>query len=351
LERAARLGVNTMRADFAILVAMPRSRGEKLPGAGASDVFGEVAVNRDFAQLSWNAKLEDDTRRLIRLAVYEDLDAGHDWTTISLVPEGAQAAAEVAARKSGVIAGLEAARVALDEMDLSAQWQPLVADGAVVEAGAKLAVIRGGARELLTSERIVLNLIGRLSGIATLTRQYVDAIRGTKAKIYDTRKTTPGLRRLEKYAVHCGGGRNHRTGLYDAILIKDNHLALGRQSDAAGYTPAEAVRIARRFAAESIPSGAGAEMIVEVEVDTLEQLRQVLEADPDIVLLDNMPPDMLREAVAIRDAAGSRAELEASGGVNLQTARAIAESGVDRISVGGLTHSAVALDVGLDWLV
>jgi len=309
-------------------------------------------VNRDFAQLSWNAKLEDDTRRLIRLAVYEDLDAGHDWTTVSLAPEGATAAAEVAARKPGVVAGLEAARVALDEMDLSADWQPQVPDGARVDAGAKLAVVRGGARELLTSERIVLNLIGRLSGIATLTRQYVDTIRGTKAKIYDTRKTTPGLRRLEKYAVQCGGGRNHRTGLYDAILIKDNHLALGRQRDTgAGYTPAEAVRIARQFAHDSTPSEAGESMIVEVEVDTLDQLRQVLEAQPDIVLLDNMPPDVLREAVAIRDSAGSNAELEASGGVNLQTVRAIAESGVDRISVGGLTHSAIALDVGLDWML
>ena len=309
-------------------------------------------MDRDFTQLSWNAKLEDDTRRLVRLAVYEDLDAAHDWTTVSLVPDGALAAAEVAARKPGVVAGLEAARVALDEMDLAAQWQPLVADGANVESGSKLAVVQGGARELLTSERIVLNLIGRLSGIATLTRQYVEAIQGTKARIYDTRKTTPGLRRLEKYAVHCGGGRNHRTGLYDAILIKDNHLALGRQRETgSGFSPAEAVKIARQFARESIGGEVGEQMFVEVEVDTLEQLRQVLDAQPDIVLLDNMPPDVLREAVAIRDAAGSKAELEASGGVNLQTVRAIAESGVDRISVGALTHSAVALDVGLDWLL
>lgn len=310
-------------------------------------------MNRDFTQLSWTARLEDDTRRLVRLAVYEDLDAGHDWTTVSLAPEGATASAEVVARQAGVIAGLEAARVALDEMDLSAQWQPLVADGTAVEPGTKVAVVRGGARELLTSERIVLNLIGRLSGVATLTQQYVEAIRGTKAKIYDTRKTTPGMRRLEKFAVHCGGGRNHRTGLFDAILIKDNHLALGRQRDGgAGYSPAEAVTIARQFARESIGAEAGgATMLVEVEVDTLEQLREVLAAGPDLVLLDNMPPEVLRKAVAIRDAAGSPAELEASGGVHLKTVRAIAESGVERISVGALTHSAIALDVGLDWVL
>jgi nicotinate-nucleotide pyrophosphorylase (carboxylating) len=310
-------------------------------------------LNRDFVQLSWNETLEADTRRIVRLAVYEDLDAGHDWTTVALVPQGVTAAAEVAARQPGVIAGLESARVALDEMDLSAEWQPLVPDGAVVERGAKIAVIRGDARELLTSERIVLNLIGRLSGIATLTHTYVEAVRGTQAKIYDTRKTTPGLRRLEKYAVHCGGGRNHRTGLYEAILIKDNHLALGRQgTDGARYTPAKAVEIARAFAQNSIPrEPESGETIIEVEVDTLAQLREVLTAEPDLVLLDNMSPETLREAVAIRDSAGSRAELEASGGVNLQTVRAIAESGVERISVGALTHSAVALDVGLDWLL
>jgi nicotinate-nucleotide pyrophosphorylase (carboxylating) len=312
----------------------------------------EKSVKRDFTQLAWDATLEDDTRRLVRLAVHEDLDSGYDWTTVALAPEGATAIAEVVARQAGVIAGLEAARVALDEMDLSALWQPVVADGDSVTPGTKVAVISGGARELLTSERIVLNLIGRLSGIATLTRQYVDAIQGTKAKIYDTRKTTPGLRRLEKFAAQCGGGRNHRTGLFDAILIKDNHLALGQQRDGGGgYSPAEAVTIAREFARESVgrDRGDSVDMIVEVEVDTLEQLCEVLTAAPDIVLLDNMSATTLREAVAIRDAVGSSAELEASGGVNLQTVRAIAESGVDRISVGALTHSAIGLDVGLDW--
>jgi nicotinate-nucleotide pyrophosphorylase (carboxylating) len=309
--------------------------------------------HRDFTQLSWSPQIEDDCRRIVRLAVYEDLDRGYDWTTVSLVPEGANAAADVVARQEGVIAGLEAARVALDEMDIAAQWQPRVADGAKVAAGTVIASICGSARDLLTSERTLLNLIGRLSGIATLTSRYVAAVASTKARIYDTRKTTPGWRRLEKYAVHCGGGRNHRTGLFDAVLIKDNHLALGRQQDIAqGYTPAEAVAKARQFVRESLAGDPRAEtMLVEVEVDSLDQLRQVLPAQPDIVLLDNMPPDQLREAVAIRDAAALPIELEASGGVNLTTVRAIAETGVERISVGALTHSAVCLDVALDWKV
>jgi len=308
-------------------------------------------MNRDFTQLAWSGQVEEDCRRIVRLAVFEDLDRGYDWTTVALVPEGATATADVVARKTGVIAGLEAARVALDEMDIPADWQPQVKDGEQVAAATPIATIAGSARDLLTSERTLLNLIGRMSGIATLTRRYVEAIAGTRARIYDTRKTTPGWRRLEKYAVHCGGGRNHRLGLFDAVLIKDNHLAVGRQSDLAqGYTPAQAVERARHFVLESLAGDPrAAEMIIEVEVDSLDQLRQVLPARPDIVLLDNMSPDMLREAVALRNAAQSTAELEASGGVNLDTVRCIADSGVERISVGALTHSAVSLDVALDW--
>jgi nicotinate-nucleotide pyrophosphorylase (carboxylating) len=317
-------------------------------------------MQRDFSQLEWSASVEEDCRRIVRLAVAEDFDRGYDWTTVALVPEGIAAAAEVVARQGGVIAGLEAARTALDEMEIEAQWLPAVRDGAAVDPGTVIATIRGSARDLLSSERTLLNLVGRLSGIATLTRRYVDAIAGTKAHIYDTRKTMPGWRRLEKYAVHCGGGRNHRTGLFDAILIKDNHLALGRQAGATpgseqGYTPAAAVERARRFVQESLPAEgflpaeSAARMIVEVEVDSLDQLSEVLPQGPDIVLLDNMTPDKLRQAVAMRDAANSSAELEASGGVNLSTVRAIAESGVERISVGALTHSAMSLDVALDW--
>jgi nicotinate-nucleotide pyrophosphorylase (carboxylating) len=312
-------------------------------------------MNRDFTQLAWSTEIEEDLRRIVRLAVSEDLARGQDWTTVALVPEEAQAAASIVARQEGIIAGLAAVSAIFDEMDIRAEIRPLAKDGQAVAAGTVLANIAGPARDLLTSERTVLNLLGRLSGIATLTRRYVDAIAGTKARVYDTRKTTPGWRRLEKYAVHCGGGANHRTGLYDAILIKDNHLALGREVDsAAAYSPAGAVRKAKAFlaaqAADEIGRGpAGPQMIVEVEVDSLDQLRQVLPERPDIVLLDNMQPAMLRAAVSIRDGGGYPSEFEASGGVNLQTVRAIAESGVERISVGALTHGAVSLDVALDW--
>jgi nicotinate-nucleotide pyrophosphorylase (carboxylating) len=308
----------------------------------------------DFRQLAWSREIEDDCRRIVRLAVHEDLDRGYDWTTVCLVPEEARAAANFVVRKPGVVAGLEALRIVLDEMDIVAELQLLARDGDAVSGGTIVATIAGPARDLLTSERTLLNLLGRLSGIATLTRQYVAAIAGTKARIYDTRKTTPGWRRLEKYAVHCGGGHNHRTGLYDAILIKDNHLAFGREEhSAAAYSPAEAVRKAKAFLAQQTgscpPAGADPGMIVEIEVDSLAQLREVLPERPDIVLLDNMPLETLREAVSLRNAGGGKCELEASGGVNLQTVRAIAETGVERISAGALTHSAISLDVALDW--
>ncbi|HTN74228.1 MAG TPA: nicotinate-nucleotide diphosphorylase (carboxylating), partial [Pirellulaceae bacterium] len=193
---------------------------------------------------------------------------------------------------------------------------------------------------------------GQLSGIASLTRAYVEAIAGTKARIYDTRKTTPGWRRLEKYAVRCGGGTNHRTGLFDAVLIKDNHLALASACpDAPARTPAEAVAVARKFLDTMVDDREQrVAMLVEIEVDSLEQFAQVLPEQPDIILLDNMTPALLRSAVEQRDASGLAVQLEASGGVNLGTVRAIAESGVDRISVGALTHSAACLDIGLDWM-
>ncbi|MDO5565515.1 MAG: carboxylating nicotinate-nucleotide diphosphorylase, partial [Planctomycetia bacterium] len=196
-------------------------------------------------------------------------------------------------------------------------------------------------------ERIVLNLLGHLCGIASLTRQFVDRVAGTNAKIYDTRKTTLGWRRLEKYAVHCGGGTNHRMGLYDHILIKDNHLAFAATE---GITPAEAVRRAKEFLIACSPDGDGPlRPIVEIEVDTLDQLAQVLPTSPDIVLLDNMEPQQLKKAVAMRNESGVTTELEASGGVQLDTVYDIACSGVERISSGALTHSARTLDLGLDW--
>ena len=246
--------------------------------------------------------------------------------------------------RSGIVAGLAAARLALDEMDVAVAWTAVAADGQAVAAGDVLAELSGPVRQMLTAERLLLNLVGRLSGVATLTRQFVDAVRGTPARIYDTRKTTPGWRRLEKYAVKCGGGCNHRTGLFDAVLIKDNHLAWMQ------LRPGDAVRRAREFLRETLRDPTQAEtMIIEVEVDTLEQLEDALPAGPDIVLLDNMSLDQLRAAVARRDAVDPDIELEASGGVNLRTVRGIAETGVDRISVGALTHSAISLDVALDW--
>lgn len=305
---------------------------------------------KEFTQLHWNAQVEEDCRRLVRLAVLEDLDRGQDWTTVALAHPEAQAEADFVVRKPGVVAGLAAAPVILDEMEIAATWTSYVDDGSAVEPGKRIATIAGPARDLLTSERILLNFLGRLSGIATLTRQYVEAVAGTKARIYDTRKTTPGLRRLEKYAVHCGGGHNHRLGLYDAILIKDNHLALGKSTNVGRhYTPAEAVQRAREFADEHFSPAVAAALIVEIEVDSLEQLAEVLPVRPDIVLLDNMSPEQLRQAVAMRNAAAGDVELEASGGINLQTVKGVAETGVDRISSGALTHSAVVLDIGLDW--
>jgi nicotinate-nucleotide pyrophosphorylase (carboxylating) len=311
-----------------------------------------MTVKQDFSQVQWDEQTADDCRQLVRLAVREELDRTFDWTTVALVGQGKPGRAAVVARQAGVVAGLRAAELALREMDIQANWSPHVEDGDTVAVGDTLAELAGSARDLLTSERLLLNLIGRLSGVATLTRRYVDAIASTGARIYDTRKTTPGWRRLEKYAVRCGGGTNHRTGLFDAVLIKDNHLAFAAE-EAAGekYTAAEAVLRARQFIREMLPGDPRAEtMIIEVEVDTLEQLEEVLPAGPDIVLLDNMTPDQLRRAVSRRDAVNAEVQLEASGGVNLQTVLAVAETGVQRISVGALTHSATSFDVSLDWL-
>lgn len=306
-------------------------------------------VDKEFRQTEWDALVEEDCRQIVRLAVREDLERMFDWTTLALVPTGVMGRADVVARTAGVICGLRAAKLALGEMDQTVEWTSVVDDGTAVTAGQRVATISGPARSLLSAERILLNLIGRLSGIATLTRKYVDAVAGTRARIYDTRKTTPGWRRLEKYAVRSGGGCNHRTGLFDAILIKDNHLALAAALGGARLTPAGAVKKAREFVT-LMASGQGSEpIIVEVEVDSLAQLEEVLPAGPDIVLLDNMSLEELHEAVTRRDAVAPDVELEASGGVNLQSVAAIAATGVDRISSGALTHSAVALDVGLDW--
>ena len=300
---------------------------------------------RDFHQTVYNDALHNDMRALVSLAIREDNDVDGDITSKSLIPESAPGRAAVVARGKGVAAGLVFAQELLQMVDARLTWEGVANDGDLLEKGSVLGYVAEPTLAMLTAERLLLNLVGRLSGVATLARQYVDAIAGTKAHIYDTRKTTLGWRRLEKYAVRCGGARNHRSGLYDAVLIKDNHLAFGGISD---FGPAEAVRRSRKYLLETFK---GREIpMLEIEVDSLEQLAQVLPENPDVVLLDNMSPEMMREAVRMRDEAGSTAELEASGGINLDTARAKAESGVDRVSVGAITHSAKTFDIGLDWV-
>nr|WP_314438994.1 carboxylating nicotinate-nucleotide diphosphorylase [uncultured Brevundimonas sp.] len=274
---------------------------------------------------------------VVRMALAEDLGRAGDMTAQACIPESARMKAAFAARKPGVLAGVDCARLAVLAMDPKASIEVGLKDGAAFAAGAVLAVVEADARAFLSAERTALNLLGRLSGVATLTRAYVEAVAGTKARIADTRKTTPGLRALEKHAVACGGGINHRFGLDDAILIKDNHVAV-----CGGV--AQAVRRARAFAPHL--------MKVEVEVDGLDQLDEVLAlidegAAPDAVMLDNFSLADLRTAVAW---VAGRITLEASGGVDLTTVRGIAETGVDVISVGALTHSAPVLDIGLDAL-
>jgi nicotinate-nucleotide pyrophosphorylase (carboxylating) len=267
---------------------------------------------------------------VVRLALAEDLGRAGDVTAQATIPADARFSAVFATRKPGVVAGLACVRLAIAELDPTAEIRLLAADGDAVAAGGKLAWVEGNARALLSAERTALNLLGRLSGIATLTRAYVDAVAGTEARIADTRKTTPGLRALEKYAVRCGGGVNHRFGLDDAILIKDNHVA-------ACGSVGEAVRRAK--------AAAGHLMKIEVEVDSLAQLDEALAEMPDVVMLDNFSLDDLKKAVL---KTAGRLVLEASGGITLETARAVAETGVDVISVGALTHSVSVLDIGLD---
>jgi nicotinate-nucleotide pyrophosphorylase (carboxylating) len=302
-----------------------------------------VAINSDceFRQVDWSPTVEQACRTLVRLAVAEDLSDQEDWTTVALVPIDRRGQAKLVAREGGVAAGLAAVPCLLEGTEV--KWQPHAHDSDRVQPGETLGFLAGPARQILTFERVLLNFVGHLSGIATLTHRFVALVSGTSARIYDTRKTTPAWRLPEKYAVRCGGGHNHRSGLFDAILIKDNHLALAASG---GMTPAEAVRRARDFLrSQSILSVD----IVEVEVDTLAQLQHVLTAAPDIVLLDNMQPHVLAEAVALRNKLAPHVLLEASGGVRLDTVREIAATGIDRISIGALTHSAQTLDVALDW--
>ena len=286
----------------------------------------------------------------VRAALAEDLGPG-DVTTQATVPARATLNVILRAREPLVVAGLPLAEATFRQRSPRIRVHRLTRDGQPVPAGASLLRLRGPARAILSAERVALNYLQHLSGVATHTAQYVAAIRGTRTRILDTRKTTPGMRVFEKYAVACGGGKNHRLGLFDMVLIKDNHLAAlecqGRPVRGQDLTPrtshlllTNAIAVAVQRARTQFPK-----LKVEVEADTLTQVRQAVEAGADIILLDNMKPALLRRAVRI---IAGRAKTEASGGVNLRTVRAIARTGVDFISVGALTHSARAVDIGLD---
>ncbi len=283
----------------------------------------------------------EDYDWLLDEALEEDC-ARRDVTTRPLVGPDRTARAALVLRQPGVIAGLPLAQRLAERYDERIRFNACVADGDRLGAGERAAELEGPAAALLSIERTMLNFLQRLSGVATLTAQYVDAVKDTSARIYDTRKTTPGWRRLEKYAVRCGGGSNHRMSLADQVLIKDNHLALMDASDLDAPAPPRAVALTRR---------ANAGLTIEVEVDTLAQLREVLPARPDIILLDNMTAEQVREAVETVKAEcddGARPLLEASGMVNLENVGLYAEAGADRIAIGALTHSAPALDISME---
>jgi nicotinate-nucleotide pyrophosphorylase (carboxylating) len=269
--------------------------------------------------------------RAVAAALDEDLSTAGDITTDAIIPADATATAAIVARESGVVAGLDLAEAAFKALDPDIRFTRIVADGGGVAAGGKIATVSGKTRAILSAERTALNFLGRLSGIATLTTSYVKAVEGTGARIACTRKTTPGLRALEKYAVRAGGGVNHRFGLYDAVLVKDNHIA------AAGGIAGALARLKSR---------AGHSFRIEVEVDTLDQLAETLKFPIDAVLLDNMDVATLREAVKL---VAGRVVTEASGGVTLENVREIASTGVDVISAGALTHSPRNLDSSLEW--
>ncbi len=292
-----------------------------------------------------------DAQTLIRLALAEDLSDGVDCTSEALVDANELGSAQLLARGAGIVCGIQVAQLVLQHFP-EVLWSPQVVDGQAVTANALLATFSGNSRQMLRAERTILNFMGRLSGVATLTHSFAELIRGTRARVVDTRKTTPGWRRLEKYAVLCGGGVNHRLGLFDAVLIKDNHLAQLRQTFGdEQQVIRQAVGRARqwiRAQQDRLPHGI--RTVVQIEVDRIEQLEFALNSQPDMILLDNMNCQQLAQAVSIRDRLAAHILLEASGGVRLDTIRAIAETGVERISVGALTHSAINFDIGLDWV-
>jgi nicotinate-nucleotide pyrophosphorylase (carboxylating) len=285
--------------------------------------------------MTFSVAERENCLRLIDWALREDLDEAGDVTSAALIAETQLGRADFIARQEGVLAGLPAVQLVLERLDPRLRLEMFVADGSPLQAGTRLATASGPMRSILTAERTSLNFLQRLSGVATLTRRFVAAVAGLPGKILDTRKTTPGWRLLDKYAVRMGGGTNHRLGLFDGMLIKDNHLA------ALAGDIATAVARARAASAGRLP--------VEVEVDSLEQLDRALACQPDLVLLDNFTLADMHEAVRRRNARAPGLLLEASGGITLASVRSFAETGVDRLSVGALTHSAQALDIALDY--
>lgn len=271
---------------------------------------------------------------ILKSALKEDLGA-KDLTSVAVIPKGLRIKADLEFKSRGVLCGIEVAERVFRLVDEDLRFLPCAKDGEWIEPGREIAYIEGDARSILAAERVALNFLGRLSGIATLTRQFVEKTRGTSARIFDTRKTTPTLRVFERYAVKTGGGTNHRFGLFDQVLIKDNHLRILRKRSIADIAMDAYKSVTRRT-----PIG--------LEVKNLAEFKEALRTKVNYILLDNMTPELIRQAVALRKSSASKAELEVSGGVTLETVRAFAETGVERISVGALTHSAACVDVSLD---
>lgn len=288
-----------------------------------------------FSSPGWGQPEEKAAQKLVSLGLEEDFGERGDVTSANFVDAEELGTIRIVCRQRGVLSGMPIAPLVIQQIDERIQCEQILEDASPLEPGSVIAILQGPARSMLMAERTILNFLTHLSGIASRTREFVEAVAGTSAAILDTRKTLPGYRRLQKYAVRCGGGQNHRMGLYDAVMLKDNHLAAITDRD-----PADVVQeLKRKY--DQIP--------VIVEVDRLDQLSQVFQWKPDVVLLDNMPPEVMRAAVELRNQSAPQVQLEASGGVNLETVSAIAATGVDRISIGSLTHSSPACDIGFDW--
>ncbi|MCA8988930.1 MAG: carboxylating nicotinate-nucleotide diphosphorylase [Planctomycetaceae bacterium] len=288
-----------------------------------------------FSSPGWGQPEEKAAQKLVSLGLEEDFGERGDVTSANFVDAKELGTIRIVCRQRGVLSGMPIAPLVIQQIDERIQCEQILEDGSPLEPGSVIAILQGPARSMLMAERTILNFLTHLSGIASRTREFVEAVAGTSAAILDTRKTLPGYRRLQKYAVRCGGGQNHRMGLYDAVMLKDNHLAAITDRD-----PADVVQeLKQKY--DQIP--------VIVEVDRLDQLSQVFQWKPDVVLLDNMPPEVMRAAVELRNQSAPQVQLEASGGVNLETVSAIAATGVDRISIGSLTHSSPACDIGFDW--